>query len=56
MSEEQKKQTESMREYLKIKKISEEDKSDEMIEEVYEEIIGNNTRNNGTSGKVIEER
>lgn len=53
---EEEKQAQSMREYLRIKKISEEDKSDEMIEEVYEEIIGDNTRNNGTSGKVIEER
>lgn len=40
------KQVQSMREYLRIKKIAEEDKSDEMIEEVYEEIIGDNTNNN----------
>lgn len=32
------KKTEQMREYLKLKRIQENDKSDEIIEEVYNEI------------------
>jgi len=36
---EEEKQTQSMREYLRIKKINENDKSDEMVEQVYEEVV-----------------
>lgn len=33
--------TEQMREYLRIKKLQEDDKSDEIIEEVYKEVTTN---------------
>lgn len=36
---EEKNKSENMREYLKIKKLQDADKSDEMIEEIYEEVI-----------------
>ncbi len=32
------KKTEQMKEYLKLKKLQEEDKSDELIEEIYNEV------------------
>ena len=42
--EDEKKTTENIREYLRIKKLNENDKSDEMIEEVYEEVLDENER------------
>ena len=36
------KETEQMREYLRIKKLEEEDKSDELIDEVYNKSQRNN--------------
>ena len=32
------KKTEQMKEYIKLKKLQEEDKSDELIEEIYNEV------------------
>lgn len=42
--EDEKKTTENIREYLRIKKLNDDDKSDEMIEEVYEEVLDENER------------
>ena len=39
MRNEEKNTTENMREYLRLKKLEEEDNSDEIIEEIYEEAL-----------------
>lgn len=39
------KETEQMREYLRIKKLEEEDKSDELIDEVYNKAIKKESNN-----------
>lgn len=40
-----KEQSQNIREYLKIKGIDENDKSEEMIEEIYNEVMGKEEKN-----------
>ncbi len=39
MNDEEKNNIENIREYLRLKKLDEDDNSDEMVDEIYEEVL-----------------
>lgn len=48
--------TEQMKEYLKLKKLQEEDRSDELIEEIYNEVSREQSNEEKTKGRKKDDK